>query len=146
MRADTAEKVLEKLATGNKVTIVVERQTDGKMRVTSRSYLILCDHLLEVRNGGGRLHVQRTPDDGTPPIERYDPYGLGPSLTVPPSALTDFIQHSFLRTIQSEPREPHFSLWSINPIRFLFGGSLRPPAFRLSRPRTRQRGRRGYRR
>jgi hypothetical protein len=33
----TAEKVLEKLPTGDKATIVIERQTDGKMRVTSGS-------------------------------------------------------------------------------------------------------------
>ena len=37
MRTDTAEKVLEKLPTGDKATIVIERQTDGKMRVTSGS-------------------------------------------------------------------------------------------------------------
>jgi hypothetical protein len=37
MRTDTHEKVLEKLATGDKPTIVIERQSDGKMRVTSGS-------------------------------------------------------------------------------------------------------------
>jgi hypothetical protein len=31
------EKVLEKLATSDKATIVIERQSDGKMRVTSGS-------------------------------------------------------------------------------------------------------------
>jgi hypothetical protein len=32
MRTDTHEKVLEKLATSDKVTIVIERLTDGKMQ------------------------------------------------------------------------------------------------------------------
>jgi hypothetical protein len=31
------EKVLEKFATSDKATIVIERQTDGQMRVTSGS-------------------------------------------------------------------------------------------------------------
>jgi hypothetical protein len=53
------EKVLEKLARSDKVTIVIERQPDGKMRVTSRSYVILCDQLLEASNGDGRLLVRR---------------------------------------------------------------------------------------
>jgi hypothetical protein len=48
------EKVLEKLATSDKATIVVERQIDGKMRVTSGSWdgekVILRDQVLEVRN------------------------------------------------------------------------------------------------
>ena len=35
MRAENLEKVLERLATSEKVTIVIERQPDGKMRVTS---------------------------------------------------------------------------------------------------------------
>jgi hypothetical protein len=47
MRTDTHEKVLEKLATSDKVTIVIERLTDGKMRATSSSWdgekVILCD-------------------------------------------------------------------------------------------------------
>jgi hypothetical protein len=38
MRTDIEEKVLEKLATSDKATIVVERQPDGKMRVTSGSW------------------------------------------------------------------------------------------------------------
>jgi hypothetical protein len=38
MRTDIHEKVLEKLATSDKVTIVIERQPDGKMRVTSGSW------------------------------------------------------------------------------------------------------------
>ena len=38
MRTETLPKVLEKLATSEKSTIVVERQPDGKMRVTSGSW------------------------------------------------------------------------------------------------------------
>jgi hypothetical protein len=36
LRTDSPEKVLVKLATSNKATIVVERHPDGKMRVTSK--------------------------------------------------------------------------------------------------------------
>ena len=54
---NTAEKVLEKLATSDKATIVIERQPDGKMRVTSGSWdgekVILRDQVLEVRNVEG---------------------------------------------------------------------------------------------
>jgi hypothetical protein len=70
MRTDTTEKVLEKLATSDKASIVIERQTDGKMRVTSGSWdrekVILRDQVLEVRNVDGRLHVarkERRPDE-----------------------------------------------------------------------------------
>jgi hypothetical protein len=53
MRADIEEKVLEKLATSDKVSLVIERQPDGKMRVTSGSWdgekVILRDQVLEVR-------------------------------------------------------------------------------------------------
>jgi hypothetical protein len=59
MRTDSPQKVLEKLATSDKAAIVIERQPDGKMLVTSRSYVILCDQLLEASNGDGRLHVPR---------------------------------------------------------------------------------------
>jgi hypothetical protein len=65
MRTDTHEKVLEKLARSDKVTIVIERQPDGKMRVTSWSYVILCDQLLEASNGDGRLLVRRQADEWT---------------------------------------------------------------------------------
>jgi hypothetical protein len=44
---------------------VVERQSDGKMRVTSGSWdgekVFLRDQVLEVRNVDGRLHVARKP-------------------------------------------------------------------------------------
>jgi hypothetical protein len=61
MRTDTTEKVLEKLATSDKATIVIERQPDGKMRVTSGSWdgekVILRDQGLEARNVEGGLHI-----------------------------------------------------------------------------------------
>jgi hypothetical protein len=82
MRTDTAEKVLEKLATSDKATIVIERQSDGKMRVTSGSWdgekVILRDQVLEVSKVEGRLHVARKPlhhDEGNPQIEPYGPVG-----------------------------------------------------------------------
>jgi hypothetical protein len=88
MRTDIEEKVLEKLATSDKATIVIERQSDGKMRVTSGSWdgekVILWDQVLEVRNVDGRLHVarkERRPDEWDPPIEPDDPYGPGKSVT-----------------------------------------------------------------
>jgi hypothetical protein len=37
-RPDSHQKVLERLATSDKATIVVERQTGGKIRVTSGSF------------------------------------------------------------------------------------------------------------
>jgi len=83
---DSPRKVLEKLATSDdKVTVVIKRQPDGKMRVTSGSWdgekVILRD---QVRNVDGRLHVarkERRPDEWDPPIEPDDPYGPGKSVT-----------------------------------------------------------------
>ena len=86
MQQDIEEKVLEKLATSDRVTIVIERQPDGKMRVTSGSWhseeVLFHDQVLEVRNAtaDGRLHIARKTkrhDDCDPPIEPYDPYGPG---------------------------------------------------------------------
>jgi hypothetical protein len=61
MRTDTHEKVLEKLATSDKVTIVIERLTDGKMQATSSSWdgekVILRDQVLGVRKVDGRLRI-----------------------------------------------------------------------------------------
>jgi hypothetical protein len=69
---DNREKVLEKLATTEKSTLVVAREVDGKMRVTSGSWegekVFFKDEVLEVRNVDGRLHVARKPrhhDNGT---------------------------------------------------------------------------------
>jgi hypothetical protein len=72
------EKLLKRLATSDKTTIVVERQPDGKMRVTSGSWdgekVFLKDQVLRVRHAiaDARLHVARktkAPDDWDPPYE-----------------------------------------------------------------------------
>jgi hypothetical protein len=88
MAPDSTEKVLERLATSEKATIVVERPLNGNTRVTSGSWVnekvILRDEVLEVRNVDGRLHVARKPrrhDEWDPPIAPYDPYGPGPSVS-----------------------------------------------------------------
>jgi len=63
-------RVIEKLATSDKVTLTAERLLEGKMRVTSNSFadekVLAPDHVLEVRNVSGRLHVarkERHPDE-----------------------------------------------------------------------------------
>jgi hypothetical protein len=67
------EKVLEKLATSDKATIVIERQPDGKMRVTSGSWdgekVILPDQVLEVRRRrpGAVARGARKPNEWDPP-------------------------------------------------------------------------------
>ena len=65
-----------------KATIVIERQPDGKMRVTSGSWdgekVFSRDQVLEVRNVDGRLHIARKPrhhDEWDLPIAPYDPTG-----------------------------------------------------------------------
>jgi hypothetical protein len=79
---DTLEKVLERLATTEKSTIVIARDPDGKMRVTSGSWdgekVFFRDQVLEVRNVEGRIHLarkERRHDEWDPPIPVYDPYG-----------------------------------------------------------------------
>jgi hypothetical protein len=64
--------------------IVIERQPDGKMPVTSGSWdgekVILRDQVLEVRNVDGRLHIARKPrqhDEWDQFVPPYDPYGPG---------------------------------------------------------------------
>ena len=65
----------EKASNRRKQVRETERQSDGKMRVTSGSWdgekVILRDQVLEVRNVDGRLHVarkERRPDEWDPPI------------------------------------------------------------------------------
>ena len=88
MRTEKHQKVLEKLAASDKATIVVQCQTDGKMRVTSGSWdgekVILRDQVLEVSKVERRLHVARKPlhhDEGNPQIEPYGPYGISSLMT-----------------------------------------------------------------
>jgi hypothetical protein len=54
LRVHIAEKVLERLATSDRTTIVIEKQPEGKMRVTSGSWdsekVFLKDQVLEGRH------------------------------------------------------------------------------------------------
>jgi hypothetical protein len=93
---DIGEKVLERLATSDKTTIVIEKQPDGKMRVTSGSWdgekVFLKDQVLKVwhANADAGLHVARKTkaDDWDPPYESYDPqWSVRPS-DAKPSATT----------------------------------------------------------
>ena len=86
MRVENPEKCLRSWATSDRITIVIERQPEGKMRVTSTSWdgekVLTRDQVLEVRNASadGRLHIGRkikAHDDWDPPITPYDPYGPG---------------------------------------------------------------------
>jgi hypothetical protein len=89
LRVHIPEKVLERLATSDKTTIVIERQPDGKMRVTSNSWgdeakVFMRDQVLEllVALPERCLHVARKtkrPDQWDPPIPVYDPYRPGPA-------------------------------------------------------------------
>jgi hypothetical protein len=79
MRMEKLEKVLQKLATSEKTTLVCEGAPEGKIRVASGSWdgekVLLKDQVLEVRNVDGRLHVarkERVHDEWNPP---YVPYG-----------------------------------------------------------------------
>ena len=55
MRLELLEKVIEKLPTSEAITIGIERQPDGKMRVTSGSWegekIFLPGQVLEGRDG-----------------------------------------------------------------------------------------------
>ena len=65
MRTDSLEKVLERLATTEKATLVFARDTEGQIRVTSGSWdreeVILKGQVLEVRNIEGAAHRARDP-------------------------------------------------------------------------------------
>lgn len=72
------------MPTSEDTTLVIKRDADGKMRVTSRHWedakVILRNEVIEVRNVDGWLHVARKarkPDEWDPPVEAYDPCGLG---------------------------------------------------------------------
>jgi hypothetical protein len=102
MLLENPEKVLEKLATSDRITIVIERQPDGKMRVTSTSWdgerVLMRDQVLEVRNatGDSRLHIARKVkrhDDWDPPIAPYDPYGPGVTGNAFESLASEFAHH-----------------------------------------------------
>jgi hypothetical protein len=74
MRVD---KVLEKLAKTDKVTVSLEALPDGKIRANTSAW---GDAMLEVRAIDGQLRLarkERFHDDGDLPVEAYDPYGPG---------------------------------------------------------------------
>jgi hypothetical protein len=61
MTPEKLEKVLAKLATSEKSTLVIEKQSEGKMRVTSWSWesekVFFRDQVLEARNAEGRAEA-----------------------------------------------------------------------------------------
>ncbi len=78
------DRVIEKLATSNKVTLTIERLPEGKMHVTSNGWdyerMLPRDQVLEVRWVDSALQVarkERHPDEWDRPVEPYDPYGPG---------------------------------------------------------------------
>ena len=82
------QRVLERMGVSESLTLAVRREEGGKIRVTSNLWdnakAIGKDEVLEVRNVDGRLHIarkERRPDQWDSPIEPYDPYGPGTSVT-----------------------------------------------------------------
>jgi hypothetical protein len=70
------ENVLERLGTTESTTLVVKREDDGKIRITSLLWpepkVILKGEVLEIRNADGSLHLARKPrhhDDQDPLVE-----------------------------------------------------------------------------
>jgi hypothetical protein len=81
-----AEKGLERLATSQKTTIVIERKPDGKMRAASGSWdgekVFLKDQVLEVRHAIADTRLHGSQNQGTGRVgphrsRRHDPYGPG---------------------------------------------------------------------
>ena len=73
----------------DKATLVLEKLPDGKIKVTSNSFVedkvVLPDQVLEVRHFEGKIRIarkDRLPDAGDPPRtpSTYDPYGGGDEL------------------------------------------------------------------
>jgi hypothetical protein len=83
------EKVLERLATSDKSTIVVERQPgQNASDALGMGKVCFCPIRCSNCSVGGCLHVVR---EGDPPIPAYDPYGPGDEsegLNAPVSAYT----------------------------------------------------------
>jgi hypothetical protein len=67
-RRRSCATVLERLATPDKTTIVIERQPDGKMRVTSGSWdgekVFLKDQVIEVRHAVGEARLSQNQGAG----------------------------------------------------------------------------------
>ena len=93
MRVD---KVLEKLAKTDKVTVSLEALPDGKIRANTSAWgdakVLLRTEVLEVRVVDGQLRLarkERFHDDGDLPVEPYDPYGPGVSRQGPRKTCED---------------------------------------------------------
>jgi hypothetical protein len=74
------DRVIEKLATSDEVTLTVERLPESKMRVTSSSWdaerVFAPDHVL-VDERPQVARKDRHHDEWDRPVEAYDPYGPG---------------------------------------------------------------------
>jgi hypothetical protein len=74
MGPEKLEKVLEKLAVTDQVTLAIEKAPEGKIRLTSSAWaderVILQGQVLEVRIVDGQIRVarkERRPDEWDPP-------------------------------------------------------------------------------
>jgi hypothetical protein len=80
LQQDIGEKILEGSATSDKTTIVIERQPDGKMRVTSGSWddekVFLKDQGMST-GGSMSLTKPSAATIGTRPMSRHGPGALG---------------------------------------------------------------------
>jgi hypothetical protein len=90
------DRIIEKLATSDKVTLTIERSREGKMHVTSNGWdherMFARNQVLEVHWLDGSLHVarkERHPDEWDRPVEAYDPYGPG----IDEEDLSEFVTH-----------------------------------------------------
>ena len=101
MRTEKHEKVLEKLATSDKATIVIERQTELKCALRQGLTLfcaIGCSRSARRRRPAAAARGARKPDERDPPIECYDTYGPGPSVSAYASDVSDYAGNR-LRTV-----------------------------------------------
>ena len=78
------------MALTDKVTLVLEKLPDGKIKATSNSFddakVVMPDQVLEAQFFEGKIRIarkERWPDAGNPPRtpSTYDPYGPGNAVT-----------------------------------------------------------------
>jgi hypothetical protein len=92
--------IVDRFALTDGTKLVLEKLADGKIRVTSSSFVeekvILADQVLEVRSFEGKIRIgrkARLPDAGDPPrvASDYDPYQTDDDLLVEeaPAAVVD---------------------------------------------------------
>ena len=98
---EIGEKVLERLATSDKITIVIERQSDGKMRVTSGSWdgekVFLKDQVLEVRHAIADARLHGSQNQGTGRVGPTDPGAMTRMARATPRATSSLITETALR-------------------------------------------------